>query len=159
MNCEESGLEASDLGVQDNYLPVNRNTSYPENLAPNFKDVKVSIKGLTSRLWDAPGVWGLVVPPHLSMTAKWKFLTASWISVTGHLAKQLRGRKSLLDEKCSGNIRCIPSPNNFILKHFISKSGGETPSQTVSNQAFTASCVVRTSLCEAFAVEPNAFPL
>lgn len=34
----------------------------------------------------------------LSMRAKWlRSLTASWIGVTGHFARQLRERKSMLD--------------------------------------------------------------
>lgn len=45
----------------------------------------------------------------------------------------------MLDGKCAGNTCCISSPNNFILKHFISKSAGETLGQTVSNPTFTAS--------------------
>lgn len=70
------------------------------------------------------------------MKAKWKL---SWISVTGHLAMQFRQRKSMLDGKCSGNICCIPSPNNFVLKHFISKSAGETFGQTISKPTLTTS--------------------
>lgn len=45
----------------------------------------------------------------------------------------------MLDGKRSGNICCISSPNNFILKHFISKSAGETLGQTVSHPTFPAS--------------------
>lgn len=45
----------------------------------------------------------------------------------------------MLDGKCSGNICCILSPNNSILKHFISKSAGETLGKTVAKPTLSAS--------------------
>lgn len=66
----------------------------------------------------------------------------------------------MLNGKYSGNTGCILSPNKTILKHFISKHTRETLGQ-FQNQHLLQVLLpgVRTSLCETFAVEPNAFPL
>lgn len=142
MSCEEFVLEVTEpiLGYKTTTslllgTPVNQNTLHPLPSTPPQECGSQCERPTLKTLMCTLGA-GTSSPPHLPMKAERKL---SWISVTGHLAVQLRQRKSMLDGKCSGNICCIPSPNNFVLKHFISKSAGETFGQTVSKPTFTSS--------------------
>lgn len=166
MSCEEFGLEVTEPGLGYKITsslspatPVSQNTLLAT--APHqcyLKDVVVSVKGLLSKFWGAPWGLGPAVPPHLPMKAKWKL---SWISVTGHLAEQFRQRKSMLDGKCSGNIAASQVQTTLSLNTSSPKVLERPLAKQFQNQHSVQGLLpgARTSLCEGFAVEPNAFPL